>query len=75
MSNPNSTTPAAEAPGAPSGWPKALRRVPMEMLACGLITIGILMLLQPLALILYTWSFVTMLFGTVLFMVVSKFPQ
>lgn len=75
MSNSNSPTPPAVAPAAPSGWPKALRRGPMEMLACGLITLGILMLLQPLALILYTWSFVTMLVGTVLFMVVSKFPQ
>jgi len=46
----------------------------MELWACGLITLGILMLLQPFALILYTWSFVTMLAGTVMFMVVSKFP-
>ena len=35
----------------------------------------VLMLLQPFALLLYTWSFVTMLFGTLMFMVVSKFPQ
>jgi hypothetical protein len=25
--------------------------------------------------VLYTWSFVTMLAGTVMFMVVSKFPE
>jgi hypothetical protein len=56
-------------------WPKWLRRGPMELTACALITLGILMLLQPFALILYTWSFVTMLVGTVMFMVVSKFPQ
>jgi hypothetical protein len=31
--------------------------------------------LQPLALVLYTWSFVTTLLGTVMFMVVSKFPD
>lgn len=56
-------------------WPKWLRRGSMELVACCLITLGILMLLQPFALILYTWSFVTMLIGTVMFMVVSKFPQ
>ena len=33
------------------------------------------MLLQPFAMALYTWSFLTTLFGTVMFMVVSKFPQ
>jgi hypothetical protein len=47
----------------------------MELVACALITLGILMLLQPFALILFTWSFATMLSGTVMFMVVSKFPQ
>lgn len=56
-------------------WPKYLRRGPMELVACCLITLGILMLLQPFALFLYTWSFLTMLFGTVMFTVVSKFPQ
>jgi predicted membrane protein len=47
----------------------------MEALACILITLGILMMLQPLAMILFTWSFVTMLIGTLMFMVVSKFPE
>jgi hypothetical protein len=56
-------------------WPKRLRRGPMELLACLVISAGILMLLQPFALALYTWSFLTMLFGTVMFMVVSKFPE
>lgn len=58
-----------------SSWPKALRRGPMELLACFVIALGIFMMLQPLALVLYTWSFVTTLFGTVMFMVVSKFPD
>jgi hypothetical protein len=58
-----------------SSWPKALRRGPMEMLACIVIALGIFMMLQPLALVLYTWSFVTTLAGTVMFMVVSKFPD
>ena len=58
-----------------SSWPKALRRGPMEKLACVVIAAGIFMMLQPLALVLYTWSFVTTLVGTVMFMVVSKFPD
>jgi hypothetical protein len=58
-----------------SSWPKALRRGPMELLACIVIALGIFMMLQPLALVLYTWSFVTTLAGTVMFMVVSKFPD
>ena len=58
-----------------SSWPKALRRGPMELIACIVIALGIFMMLQPLALVLYTWSFVTTLLGTVMFMVVSKFPQ
>jgi len=56
-------------------WPKWLRRGPMEMLACIVIAAGILMLLQPVAMVLYTWSFVTTLFGTLMFIVVSKFPE
>jgi hypothetical protein len=58
-----------------SSWPKALRRGPMEMLACAVIAVGIFMMLQPFALILFTWSFVTTLLGTVMFTVVSKFPD
>ncbi len=58
-----------------SSWPKYLRRGPMEMLACSIIAIGIVMMLQPLAMILFTWSFATTLLGTVMFTVVSKFPD
>ena len=56
-------------------WPKSLRRGPMEVLACLVIAAGIFMLLQPFAMVLYTWSFLTTLFGTVMFMIVSKFPE
>ena len=52
-----------------------LRRGPLEMAACIVITLGILMMLQPFALSLYTWSFVTTLAGTVMFMIVSKLPE
>jgi hypothetical protein len=58
-----------------SNWPRRLRRGPMEMVATVVIAAGVLMLLQPFYLELYTWSFVTTLAGTVLFMAVSKFPQ
>jgi len=56
-------------------WPCWLRRGPAQMVATAVITIGVLMLLQPFSLSLYTWSFVTTLAGTALFMVVSKFPD
>ena len=55
--------------------PFFLRRGPMENVATALIGIGFLMLFQPFALALYSWSFVTMLAGTVMFIVVSKFPE
>ena len=58
-----------------TSWPRWLRRGPMEMLATVVIAAGVFMLLQPFYLALYTYSFATTLFGTVLFMVVSKFPR
>ncbi len=56
-------------------WPTWLRRGPMEILACIVIALGIFMMLQPFAMALFTWSFVTTLAGTVMFMIVSKFPK
>lgn len=58
-----------------TSWPRWLRRGRMELLACALIALGLVMLLQPIAMVLFTWSFLTTLFGTVMFMVVSKFPE
>jgi hypothetical protein len=52
-----------------------LRRGPWEMVATVLIGAGVLMLMQPFALVLYTWSFVVTLTGTVMFIVVSHFPE
>jgi hypothetical protein len=60
---------------ARSRWPTWLRRGPLEMAACIVIALGIFMMLQPFVLTLYTWSFVTTLFGVAMFTVVSKFPQ
>ena len=58
-----------------SNWPRLLRRGLLENIAIALIGLGFLMLFQPFALVLYTWSFITMLVGTVMFIVVSKFPE
>lgn len=51
------------------------RRGPWENLASLVIGLGVIMLLQPVSMVLYTYSFVTMLAGTAMFMVVSKFPE
>ena len=52
-----------------------LRRGPWENLATVVIALGVLMLLQPISLTLYTYSFITTLIGTLMFIVVTKFPE
>ena len=47
----------------------------MEALAIALIGAGFVMLFQPFMLEFYSYSFVTMLVGTLMFIVVSKFPE
>ena len=42
---------------------------------CIVIALGIFMMLQPFALVLFTYSFVTTLAGVVMFTIVSKFPE
>jgi hypothetical protein len=56
-------------------WRRVFRRGPWEGVATTLIAVGVVMLMQPLSLTLYTYSFVTILTGTVMFMIVSKFPD
>lgn len=51
------------------------RRSAWEMLASVLIAAGVIMLMQPFALVLYSWSFVITLLGTVMFIIVSHFPE
>ena len=51
---------------------KILRRGPLEAVATTIIAIGVVMLMQPFFLVLYSWSFATTLFGTVMFIIVSK---
>jgi hypothetical protein len=58
-----------------TSWPRVLRSGLLENIAIALIGVGFLMLFQPFALVLYTYSFITMLVGTVMFIIVSKFPE
>ena len=51
------------------------RRGPWETAAMTLIGGGIVMLVQPWSIDLYGYSFVTILAGTLLFTVVSHFPE
>jgi hypothetical protein len=51
---------------------KVLRRGPLEAIATTIIAIGVVMLMQPFFMALYSWSFATTLFGTVMFIIVSK---
>ena len=58
-----------------SHWPLWLRRGPCETGAIALIGLGVVMLMQPLSLDLYSYSFVTILAGTLGFVIVSHFPD
>jgi hypothetical protein len=51
------------------------RRGPWENAATVLIVIGIVMLMQPFFLTLFGYSFLTILAGTVGFIIVSHFPE
>jgi hypothetical protein len=51
------------------------RRGPWEAAAIALIIAGVVMLMQPFSLTLYGYSFATVLAGTVMFIVVSKFTR
>ena len=52
-----------------------LRRGPWEIVASILIAVGVVMLMQPLVLWAYTYSFIVTLVGTLMFIVVSHFPE
>ena len=51
------------------------KRGPWEMIASILIAMGVIMMMQPLLLIVYTYSFIVTLVGTVMFIIVSHFPE
>ena len=54
---------------------RLFRRKPSEALATALIGLGMAMLVQPFSLDLFSYSFVTILAGTLGFVIVSHFPD
>jgi hypothetical protein len=67
--------PSPSLPHKGGEWPRYFRRGPWENAAVALIGLGIVMLMQPFAMALFTWSFVTILVGTAMFVIVSHFPE
>lgn len=51
------------------------KRGSWEMVASILIAIGVVMMMQPFIKSLFTYSFIVTLIGTVMFIVVSHFPE
>jgi hypothetical protein len=66
--------PTSATSGAPAR-PWFLRRGPLENVAGGLIALGVVMLMQPVSMTLFSWSFAVILAGTIGFVVVSHFPE
>jgi hypothetical protein len=56
-------------------WRSWFRRGPWENGAASVIGLGILMLVQPLSIDLFSYSFITILAGTLGFVVFSHFPE
>ncbi len=52
-----------------------LRRNEWELVASLLIGLGVFMMMQPFTIALYSYSFVVTLTGTVMFVIVSHFPE
>ena len=48
---------------------------PWEMIATVLIALGVVMLMQPFVMWAFTYSFIVTLVGTVMFIIVSHFPE
>ncbi len=54
---------------------RGFRRGAWEIVASVLIALGVFMLMQPFSLSLYSASFIVTLVGTVMFIIVSHFPE
>jgi hypothetical protein len=54
---------------------RIFRRGPWENTATAVIAVGVAMLCQPFSIDIYSYSFLTILTGTLLFTVVTKFPD
>jgi hypothetical protein len=68
-------TPRAQEAGKRRAWPRWLRRGALENVATLVIAAGVLMLLQPVSLLLYSYSFIITLAGVAMFTIASKFPE
>jgi hypothetical protein len=66
---------SAETMTPPPKRRRFFRRGPWENGATVLIIVGIVMLMQPFFLTLFGYSFLTILAGTVGFIIVSHFPE
>ncbi len=51
------------------------RRGAWEMLASIMIALGVVMMMQPFALSLFSYSFLVTLIGTMMFIITSHFPE
>ncbi|TWH32185.1 MULTISPECIES: hypothetical protein [unclassified Aminobacter] len=60
---------------ASSGRRRIFRRGPWEMAASIIIGLGVVMMMQPFFMWAFTWSFLVTLAGTVMFIIVSHFPE
>ncbi len=61
-----------------SGFFKGLlnfRRGAWEMLASVLIALGVFLMMQSFWMVAFTYSFIVTLIGTVMFIIVSHFPE
>ncbi|WP_160008798.1 hypothetical protein [Rhizobium sp. 18055] len=54
---------------------RRFRRSQWELVASILIAAGVVMLMQPFALWMFSYSFIVTLVGTVMFIIVSHFPE
>ncbi len=54
---------------------RVFRRGPWENGSTVLIGAGIVMLMQPFSLAVYSWSFTVILTGTLAFVITSHFPE
>ena len=66
MSNIDKPTTSAPAPRRHNRWWY------WEKIAMGLIALGLLMMFQQIALVLFTYSFIVILLGVILFTIVSR---
>ncbi len=58
-----------------TGLMRYFRRGPWENLATALIALGVFMLMQPFSLVLFGYSLIVILTGTIGFVIVSHFPE